>query len=153
MEVSDRSVEHFVFATVNFDIVFVVVMNESTDDGAAFDWTDLFIEEATFGSDGEFQDVAFNEFGFRSVVGWDGIILAIWLNHNLTVENTFDNLFPSGLEITVSRGAVIASPSPRTEISSSLAAARLVSASWIKPRSRLICFSGNSDITSHPVRH
>ena len=91
MEIGDRGIEDFVFTTVDFDVVFVVVMNESADDGATLDWADLLIEEATFRGDCELQNVALDEFRFGSVVRGDGIVLPVGANHNLAIEDTFDD--------------------------------------------------------------
>ena len=60
VEIGDGGVENFVFATVDLNVILVVVVGESADDGLALNGADLFIEEAAFGGDSEFQDVALN---------------------------------------------------------------------------------------------
>ena len=91
-EVGDGSVENLVLAAGNLDEVFVVVVGEGADDGFALDRADLLVEELALGGDGQLHDVAFDELGLGGVVGGDGIVLAFLIDHDLAVEDTFDDL-------------------------------------------------------------
>ena len=51
----------------------------------------LLVHEFAAFTNGELEDIAFDELGLRGVVGWHWVVLAVWANHDLTIKDALDN--------------------------------------------------------------
>ena len=103
-EVGHASEQDAVFSGLSLDVVRAVMLRERADDLFAWDGADLFVNETAVISNGELEDVTFDELGLACIVGRYWIRLAIRASHDLTVEDAFDDFAADFFTRTVTAG-------------------------------------------------